>query len=266
MRVKLKITVMRLVQEITIENVGDLKNIIRGVVSEAEEKKAYINESFALIGEETIKKAADMMGIVIGYGWKAADEEIRHLKIKGTATFVYVALVEVCHDASMPNTKGYVDIRNIEKVISYKGHLLSVHTAIRDRKTYAFYLFNEKSYRQHIKTEKPNKVGTLTDKKADAWLSALLDESIKRNDEQDAVDGRKAAFMIKMSKFTGFPESTFEKNGTIHSGMFIISWRYYNNGEADTDLKLDPVYRNKKGYIMSNDEKLAIFAKCGLLG
>ena len=82
-------------------------------------------------------------------------------------------------------------------------------------KTYSFCLFNEMNdNEQGVTVEKPNMVGTLTNKKADAWLSVLLDEVEKRQEAQKAADERKAAFMQRMAKLTKKPVSTFEHGGS----------------------------------------------------
>lgn len=267
MLTNLKITVMKRYKEITIDNLEELKDIISGVKAEAEEKKEYSYKTVLLIGEETIKKAADKYNIIlISHLWPFADSEVEHLKINGTAEFVYVAFLEIYWDAVYRN-RGETNIKRIEKVISYKGHLLSVYTNYKC-KTYSFSLLNEEENdnRQGVTVEKPNKVGTLTDKKADEWLAALLDEAEKRNRAKNEAAERKAAYIRQMSKLTGRPESTFEKNGTLHLGMFVVGWEYYPDGRVYTRVEINPLTTNKSGDFMSNLEKLAIFAKCGLLG
>ena len=258
---------MKKYTEITIENLGALKSMMNGVKAEANEKKDYIEKSVILIGKEAIEKAIEKYNIICDrYKWEQADGRVQHLKINGTAKFVYVACVEIYSDARWENSEHTSYIKYIDKAIYYKGYLMSAYSAYKG-KTYSFYLFNEASDdKQGVTLDKPNKVGTLTNKKADAWLSVLLDEAEKRQEAQKAADERKSAFMERMAKLTKKPASTFEKDGSLYLGMFLIKWDYYTDGRAHTRIEINPCTKNEKGEYMNDTEKLSIFAECGLLG
>lgn len=258
---------MKRYTEITLENIGALKSMINGVKREANEKKGYAGKTVILIGEETIRKAIDKYHINGSeHLWERADEAVQHLKINGTAKFVYTAQVLVYWDGRWIN-RGTAEIEYITKNISYNGYMLSAYRDSYNDKTYKFHLFNETSDDMlGVTLDKPNKVGTLTDKKADAWLSVLLDEAEKRQEAQKAADDRKAAFMERMAKLTKKPASTFEENGTLYLGMFLVRWGYYISGEAYTRIEINPCSKNEKGEYMNDTEKLSIFADCGLLG
>lgn len=260
-------TAMKRFKEITLENLGELKSIINAVKREANEKKDYAGKCVILIGEETIRKAIDRYHINGSeYQWERADEAVQHLKINGSAKFVYTAQVLVYWDARWIN-RGTAEIEYITKNISYNGYLLSAYKDSYSDKTYNFHLFNEASDdKQGVTLDKPNKVGTLTDKKADAWLSVLLDEADKRQEAKKAADDRKAAFMERMSKLTKRPVSTFEHGGSLHLGMFLVKWDYYTDGRAYTRIEINPCSKDEKGEYMSSEEKLSILADCGLLG
>ena len=120
--------------------------------------------------------------------------------------------------------------------------------------------------KQGVTLDKPNKVGTLTNKKADAWLSVLLDEAEKRQEAQKAADDRKAAFMERMAKLTKKPASTFEKGGSLYLGMFLVKWEYCQDGRAYTRIEINPCSKNEKGEYMNDTERLSVLADCGLLG
>lgn len=258
---------MKMYKEITLENLGELESIISEVKAEANEKKDYIQKAVILIGKEAIEKAIEKYHIsCYGYKWEDADRQVQHLKIDGTAKFVYVAYVEIYWNAL--TNRGDVEINYIKKVISCNGYLLSAYTK-NYGKVYSFELFNEMKcygYGYGVTVEKPNRVGILTDKKADAWLSALLDEAKKRQEARKAADDRKAAFMERMAKLTKRPASTFEKKGTLFLGMFIVEWGYSISGQAYTRIEIDPSSRNEKGELMNDTERLSILADCGLLG
>lgn len=258
---------MKQYTEITLENIGALKSMINAVKREANEKKDYAEKSVILIGKEAIEKAIEKYNISCNlYKWEQADGRVQHLKINGTAKFVYVACVEIYCDARCENSEHTSYIKYIDKAIYYKGYLMSAYSSYNG-KTYCFCLFNEMNdNKQGVTLDKPNKVGTLTDKKADAWLSVLLDEAEKRQEAQRAADDRKAAFMERMAKLTKKPASTFEHGGSLHLGMFLVKWEYCQNGRAYTRIEIDPCSKNEKGEFMSSEERLSILADCGLLG
>ena len=258
---------MKRFKEITLENLGELKSIINAVKREANEKKNYAGKTVILIGEETIRKAIDKYHINGSeYQWERADEAVQHLKINGSAKFVYTAQVLVYWDARWIN-RGTTEIEYITKDISYNGYMLSAYKDSYNDKTYNLCLFNEaRDDKQGVTLDKPNKVGTLTNKKADAWLSVLLDEAEKRQEAQKAADDRKAAFMERMAKLTKKPASTFEKNGSLYLGMFLIKWEYCQDGRAYTKIEINPCSKNEKGEYMNDTERLSVLADCGLLG
>lgn len=180
---------MKTYKEITLDNLGELESIINEVKTEANDKKDYIQKLVILVGEETIRKAIDEYHVgCLEREWRYAADKLQHLKIDGTAEFVYVAYVRIYWDASWAN-RGAVDVYCIEKVVSYHGHMLSAYTDNCNGKTYSFCLFNEDNdSKQGVTVKKPNKVGTLTDKKAAAWLSALLDEAKKRQEARKVAE------------------------------------------------------------------------------
>ena len=257
---------MKRFKEITLENLGELKSIINAVKREANEKKNYTGKTVILIGEETIRKAIDKYHINGSeYQWERADEAVQHLKINGSAKFVYTAQVLVYWDARWIN-RGTAEIEYITKDIYYKGYLMSAYSAYKG-KTYSFCLFNEiNDSKQGVTLDKPNKVGTLTNKKADAWLSVLLDEAEKRQEAQKAADERKAAFMERMEKLTKKPASTLEHGGSLTLRMFLIKLEYSQDGRAYTRIEINPCSKNEKGEYMNDTEKLSVLADCGLFG
>lgn len=180
---------MKRFKEITLNNLGELESIINTVKAEANDKKDYIQKTVILVGEETIRKAIDKYHVgCLEREWRYAADKLQHLKIDGTAEFVYVAYVGIYRDAKWAN-RGDVNVYCIEKVVSYHGHMLSAYTDNRNGKTYRFCLFNEDNDNiQCVTVEKPNRVGTLTDKKAAAWLSALLDEAKKRQEARKVAE------------------------------------------------------------------------------
>ena len=180
---------MKTYKEITLDNLGELESIINAVKAEANDKKDYIHKIVILVGEETIRKAIDEYHVgCLEREWRYAADKLQHLKINGTAKFVYVAYVRIDWDASWGN-RGAVDVYCIEKVVSYNGYMLSAYTDSCNGKTYCFCLFNEDNdNKQGVTVERPNRVGTLTDGKADAWLFTLFYEAEKRREARKAAE------------------------------------------------------------------------------
>ena len=122
-------------------------------------------------------------------------------------------------------------------------------------KTYHFE-FLDTSIKIKVRTKKPNKVSVLTDKKADAWVAALLEDIRQSELAAKAAEARKKAFMTKMSKLTNLPEETFAKSGRINAGIVWIKWEYDEQGTGYTSVD----------WRLSTDEVLKKLSEKGLLG
>ena len=137
--------------------------------------------------------------------------------------------------------------------MKYKDYLLKP-LKYYSEKTFHF-AFLENPIKITVRTKKPNKVSVLTDKKADAWVSALL-EDIKQSElAEQAADARKREFMQKMSKLTNRPEETFATSGRINAGIVNIKWQFDEQGKAYTSVD----------FRLSTDEVLKKLSENGLL-
>ena len=116
--------------------------------------------------------------------------------------------------------------------------------------------FLESPIKITVRTPKPNKVSVLTDKKADAWVSALLEDIKQSAIAEKAAEQRKKEFMQKMSKLTNQPEETFAKSGRIDAGIVYIKWQFDEQGKAYTSVD----------WRVSTDEVLKKLSENGLLG
>ena len=216
----------------------------------------YNDFRFYIAGEELIREAATKYNMTTSY-WKGlnglflnADSNVQGLSLSsGSAPleFVDIALIEV------PTNSNSFVIDSLFKVVQYKDYLLRPFKNYSE-KTYHF-TFLEDPIKITVRTKKPNKVSVLTDKKADAWVNALL-EDIKQSElAEQAADARKKKFMQKMSKLTNRPEETFAKGGSINAGIVNIKWQFDENGNAYTSVD----------WRLSTDEVLQKLSKCGLL-
>ena len=183
------------------------------------------------------------------YQWQEAELDVKGLKLSGSAEFVYFAVIK----GQKNNVDNSIAIESIHKVVKYKDYLLRPFK-YSSEKTYHFE-FLETPIKITVRTKKPNKVSVLTDKKADAWVSALL-EDIKQSElAEQAAEQRKREFMAKMSKLTNLPEETFAKSGRIDAGLVYIKWEFDENGKAYTSVD----------WRLSTDEVLKKLSENGLL-
>ena len=176
---------------------------------------------FYIAGEETIRQTAAKYNLSCSH-WKGlnglflqADNNVKGLSLSGTELeFVDVASIEV------PTNSNYLIVDSIFKVVKYKNYLLRPFK-YSSEKTYHFE-FLDTSIKVKVRTKKPNKVSVLTDKKADAWVAALLEDIRQSELAAKAADARKKEFMTKMSNLTNLPEKTFAKSSRVDSEHVYI--------------------------------------------
>ena len=240
-----------------ITSISELDNAI----NELRENAVYNDFSlfeFYLEGEQLIKEAIQKYDLRSVYNWQEpkyqwqeADIDVQGLRLEtfGSAKFEYIAVIK----GQKNNVDNSIAIESIHKVVKYKDYLLKP-LKYSSEKTFHF-AFLQDPIKVTVRTNKPNKVSVLTDKKADAWVAALL-EDIKQSElAAKAAEARKKAFMTKMSKLTNRPEETFAKSGRINAGIVYIKWQFYENGKAYTSID----------WRVSSDEVLQKLSECGLL-
>lgn len=235
--------------------IQELDNNIKQLREEAI-SKGYDFFRFYIVGEQTIRDAAAKDNFVTNY-WKGlnglfseADSKVQGLSLSSGSSqleFVDVAFIEG------PVYSNYLLVDSIFKVVKYKDYLLRPLKNYSD-KTFHF-AFLENPIKITVRTPKPNKVSVLTDKKAAAWVSALLEDIRQSELAEQAADARKKEFMQKMSKLTNRPEETFAKSGRIDAGLVNIKWQFDEKGKAYTFVDLRLPY----------DEVLGKLSECGLL-
>ena len=238
------------------------------VITDAKELDYTINElresviskgfnyfKFYLVGEQTIRDAAAKYNLTTSYynGFEGlfaeADNNVKGLSLSGSELeFVHVAIIEVATDGS------YFAIDSLFNVVKYKDYLLRPFK-YSSEKTFHFE-FLDTSIKITVRTPKPNKVSVLTDKKADAWVNALLEDIKKSAIEAKAAEQRKKAFMQKMSNLTNLPEETFAKSGRIDAGLVYIKWQFDEQGKAYTSVD----------WRVSSEEEKKKLSENGLLG
>lgn len=239
-----------------ITTIQELDNTINELRSEAI-IKSYNDFRFYIVGEETIRQAAAKYNMTTSY-WKGlnglfvnADSNVQGLSLSsGSAPleFVPVALIQV------PTNSNSFVIDSFFNVVKYKDYLLRPFKYYNE-KTYHFE-FLETPIEIKVRTKKPNKVSVLTDKKAAAWVDALLEDIRQSAIAAKAADARKREFMEKMSKLTNRPEETFATSGRIAAGIVDIKWQFDEQGKAYTSVD----------FRLTTDEVLQKLSENGLLG
>lgn len=216
--------------------------------------KGFNYFKFYLVGEQLIKETAINCNLTTPFykGFNGlfieADKNVQGLSLGSSELeFVYVASIEV------PVHSNYLIVNSIFKIVKYKDYLLRPFKYSSD-KTYHFE-FLQNPIKITVRTPKPNKVSVLTDKKADAWVSALLEDIKQSAIAEQAAEARKRGFMKRMSYLTKLPKDTFAKSGRIAAGLVNIKWQFDENGKAYTSID----------WRLSTDEVLQKLSECGLL-
>lgn len=236
-----------------ITTIQELDNAINELREEVI-SKGFNYFKFYLVGEETIRQAAAKYNLTTSFykGFEGlfaeADNKVQGLSLSGSELeFVPVAIIEGATNGD------YLAIDSLFNVVKYKDYLLRPFKYYNE-KTYHFE-FLETPIEIKVRTKKPNKVSVLTDKKAAAWVSALLEDIRQSELAEQAAEARKREFMTKMSKLTNLPEETFAKSGRVDAGIVYIKWQFDEQGKAYTSVD----------FRLSTDEVLQKLSECGLL-
>lgn len=259
-----------MVKEIRLENFSDLSKVIEEVRVQSTERNDYYYERVYLVGVDTIKKFEETYNIRFAdHSWKWADEAEKNLKIQGSAKFVYVGEIHIYADCRDWQTEEYkrprFSMEHIQKVVEYKNHLLDTGCSYGD-KTYRFYLFNDDTDLSQVKVDKPNKVGTLTDKKADAWLNALLEEKSLALNVKNENELKVKQFKNMLADLLHLPLSEFEGySKVLYMGMFEIKWEAHSDGYTRLSLSINPCSKKKNGEFQNDIERIKILMDAGLL-
>ena len=228
---------------------SNIKELREEVIS-----KGFNYFKFYLVGEQTIRDAAAKYNLTTSYYnglnglFSEANINVKGLSLSSSELeFVPVAIIEGATDGK------YLAIDSLFNVVKYKDYLLRPFKNYSGN-TYHFE-FLETPIKITVRTAKPNKVSVLTDKKADAWVAALLEDIKQSAIAEKAAEQRKREFMQKMSKLTKRPEETFATSGRIDAGIVNIKWQFDEQGKAYTSVD----------FRLSTDEELQKLSECGLL-
>lgn len=260
---------MKRIEEIRLENFSDIEKMFDEVKSVAKAKNTDVSKRVLLVGEETIRKFEDVYGISFRHhNWEWADGRYKNLKIKGSAKFVYAGEIILVSDFRNFDGECWSCIytEHIDKVLEYKNVLLWSGCSSND-KTYRFYLYNEVQDTKNVETEYPQKVGTLTDKKADAWLDCLLDENKRAIAKYNANIEKVKQFKKKLADITDRPLDDFcGDRGTIYMGIFAIHWTCdVKTGDTSVGFGFEKSAKGENGETLTTFDRIKIIKDAGLL-
>ena len=236
-----------------ITSIQQLDKAINELQERAKRDKCYFR--LYLVGEQTIREAISKYNLIVksmkGLSglFSDADNNVQGLSLGSSSEleFVHVASIEGLTNSS------YIAIYDMFQVVKYKDYLLRPLKYSGD-KTYHFE-FLESPIKITVRTKKPNKVSVLTDKKADAWVNALLEDIKQSAIAAKAAEARERGFAKRMSNLTNLPEETFAKSGRVDAGIIYIKWQYDEQGKAYTSID----------WRLSTDEVLKKLSENGLL-
>lgn len=260
-------------KEIRLENFSDIKKMFDEVKSQSVEKSSHVQKDLLLIGKDVINKFEEVYKVTFpDHAWVFADERYTNLKIKGSAKLVYVGRITLVADNRGIDdrmTEGYICAQHIEMTIEYKGYLLwSGCRSGAGEKTYRLYFYNDAQDVRRVKTEYPQKFGTLTDKKADVWLDCLLDEKKRAIENDNANIAKVKQFKNMLADLLHLPLSEFEDDfNTFDLGMFSISYKCdVKTGYTSSKIDFDICAKKEDGktYLTTFD-RIKILADAGLL-
>lgn len=259
-------------QEIRLENFADIENIISESKFYAVAKDTDVQKHFNIVGKDAITKFGEVYGITFdNYKEAFANEGINGLKIQGGTKIILYAEIIYCFDtrswASEKMKKGCFYVEHVGKIVEYNGVLMNARKPHRN-KGFMFFLFNDDTDLSQVEVEKPNYVGTLTDKKMEEWLNVLLEEKNLALSTKNENEIKVRNFKNSLADLLHLPLSEFKDNsGTIRLGMFNISYQCdVNTGYTSSKIDFDICAKKEDGrtYLTTFD-RIKILSDAGLL-
>ena len=218
------------------EVITAIESLEKEVREEATRNKEYVSKNAYLYGEDAIRLFMEKFTDgEYKYKFKRADEYVKNLKLTGSSKFVYIASVLICTLGR--SGKPYIYLEYLVKCVEYNGIIFVTPCC---GKTYEFYIYNE----GYIIPEKrllptPQKVGTVTDKKMQAWVDYLRAEKAAQEADKNAKKEEVQKFKQELCEITGVSMELLEgrEEGTIYGDMFRVSW-YANERTGCCDLSI----------------------------
>lgn len=221
------------------EVITAIESLKKEVREEAQRTKLYVYKYAYLYGEDAIRlfydKYAD--GSSIDCFFQSAQGRLKNLKLSGSSKFVYIAVVELSFD--FRDEKEYMSLKRVEKCVEFKGAILDVLGEYKG-KTFSFCLYGEEYFDPSRRICKaPQNVGTVTDKKMQAWVDYLRAEKAAQEADKNAKKEEVQKFKQELCEITGVSMEVLEglEEGTIYGDMFRVGW-YADEKSGYCDLSI----------------------------
>ena len=235
------------------EVITAIESLEKEVREEATRTKEYISKEAYIYGEDAIRLFMEKFTDgEYKYKFKRADEYVKKLKLTGSSKFVYIASVLICTLGR--SGKPYIYLEYLVKCVEYNGIILA---PLGCRRLYEFYLFGE----DYINTSEslcqvPPKVGTVTDKKMQAWVDYLRAEKAAQEADKNAKKEEVQKFKQELCEITGVSMELLEgrEEGTIYGDMFRVSW-YANERTGCCDLTIRMLWNHDMNTLRTLKEK-----------
>lgn len=218
------------------EVITSIESLEKEVREEATRNKEYISKEAYIYGEDAIRLFMEKFTDgEYKYRFECADEIVKNLKLTGSSKFVYIASVLI--NTLGRSGKPYIYLEYLIKCVEYNGIIFA---PINCGRTYEFYLYGE----DYIPSSKrllpaPQKVGTVTDKKMQAWIEYLKAEKAAQEADKNAKKEEVQAFKQELCEITGVSMELLEgrEEGTIYGDMFRVGW-YANEKSGCCELNI----------------------------
>lgn len=202
----------------------------------------YVHGQFAILGDDAIK----MFCQKYGYNFKEWDE----IKTDGKTRAKLVPFITPSYYYDARDDRGGItNIYTHSKVgvlVEFDGVLLTSHIWNVKGGSRTFYLFNDDTdynnylpYNWEKENPKPNRVGTLTDKKVSAWVEWLKAKKRAALDEKEKRENSAGAFLNKIRQIDTTKCKEFrigEKSGYLVRNGLKYSYEISESGYISEKL------------------------------
>jgi hypothetical protein len=210
----------------------------------------YTHGDFAIMGEKTLNMFFNT------YGGSVAEADEIKTDGKTRAAVVPYITVSYYYDARDGGRGGLSISKYIRQnfIVSFDGVLLDSYTIDNKRQKWGFTLLNDNTdYNKYLPSswyethKKPQYVGTLTDKKAAAWLQWLKERKEAAEAVKTGREDKVAAFLAKVRQIdtTQCKEARIdEKRGYFVRNGLRYSYEISDGGRINEKLEIDYIFNH----------------------
>lgn len=241
---------------INSENFADIEKVQESARVEIMKRYAvdqfdnYAHGDFAVMGEKALQMFREK------YGYKLdGDRDEMKTDGKTRAKFIPYISISYYYDARDGGRGGLTNIydrQNIGLLVEFDGVLMYSYNFDRKGAARGFYLFNDQTdynkylpYNWENENPKPNYVGTMTDKKAAAWVEWLRARKATADSEKARREGKVSAFLEKVRGFDTSKCKDFrisDKSGYFVRNGLRYTYEISDAGTISENIRVDSSY------------------------